>query len=63
MVLGLAKRIVGDCVAAGVPVHVKQLGRCPTNREGNLHSISDDKGKFMSEWPEILRIQEIPVAA
>lgn len=60
MVLGWAKRIVRDCLNAGVAVHVKQLGRYPRNREGDRHPISDEKGKLMNEWPEILRIRQFP---
>jgi protein gp37 len=60
MVLGWAKDIVRQCQSAGVAVHVKQLGACPTNREGEPHQISDRKGAIMTEWPEILRIREYP---
>jgi protein gp37 len=60
MVLGWAKDIVRQCQAAGVAVHVKQLGARPTNREGEAHQISDRKGAIMTEWPEILRVREFP---
>lgn len=60
MVLGWAKDIVRQCRAAGVPVHVKQLGARPTNREGVPHPISDRAGAVLAEWPEELRVQEFP---
>lgn len=60
IVLGHAKEIVRQCKAAGVAVHVKQLGARPVNREGVPHPISDRSGAILSEWPEELRVQEFP---
>lgn len=59
-VLGHAKEIVRQCRAADVPVHVKQLGARPVNREGVPHPISDRAGSILAEWPEELRVQEFP---
>lgn len=59
-VLGHAKEIVRHCKAARVPVHVKQLGARPVNREGVPHPISDRAGGILAEWPEELRVQEFP---
>jgi protein gp37 len=61
MVLGWAKEIVRQCKDAGVSCFVKQLGATPTNREGEAHpGISDRKGAILSEWPEELRVRELP---
>jgi len=62
-----ARSIVGQCKAAGVAVFVKQLGAKPY--EGLLRSdrnyqrllrLKDKKGGDMSEWPEDLRVRELP---
>jgi protein gp37 len=60
MVLGWAKDIVRQCRDAGVAAFVKQLGARPTNREGIPHPIRDRKGGAMEEWPEDLRVREMP---
>jgi len=61
MALGWAKNIVRQCKAAGVPVFVKQLGAHPTNREGErCPHIKARKGDDMAEWPEELRVREMP---
>lgn len=63
MALGLAKQVVRDCKAAGVPAFVKQLGSNPTNREGErCPRIGHRKGADMDEWPAELRVREFPVA-
>lgn len=59
-VLGHAKDIVRQCRAAGVAVHVKQIGARPVNREGEPHPIVDRAGRDPAEWPEELRVQEFP---
>ena len=48
--------IVRQCVAAGVPVFVKQIGSvwARTNSKS-------PKGDIPSEWPEEIRIREFPV--
>jgi hypothetical protein len=63
MVLEWAEEIVHQCHAADVPAFVKQLGARPTNREGMPHGISDKKGAVLADWPEILRVRELPKAA
>lgn len=61
MVLGWAKDIVRQCQTADVSVFVKQMGSHPTNREGErCHHIKDRKGADMAEWPEELRIRQMP---
>lgn len=63
MVLEWAQDIVQQCHAASVPAFVKQLGARPTNREGMPHGISDKKGAVLGDWPELLRVRELPKAA
>lgn len=60
MVIEFAEDIVRQCLAAGVPVFMKQLGAKPINRAGEPYPISDRAGKIMEEWPEVLRVQEYP---
>lgn len=58
-----------QCQAAGVPVFVKQLGRSPVEREGGPtglltwpeYPLRDRKGGSMEEWPEDLRVREMPL--
>ena len=62
--LALARSIVQQCKAAGVPVFVKQLGTAfaiqqPTWSTARRH---DRKGGDPSEWPADLRIREFPAA-
>jgi protein gp37 len=67
--------IVRQCRSAGIPVHVKQLGENPVGKmplnppvrnlwhtEENLYhyEFSDRKAKNMAEWPEDLRVREMP---
>ena len=59
-VIGWARNTVQQCQAARVPVFVKQLGSNPVNREGEPHRIKDSSGSDLAEWPEDLRVQEIP---
>ncbi|PCI07960.1 hypothetical protein COB72_09335 [bacterium] len=62
------RSIIEQCKAASVPVFVKQLGKHPLksfNEEAcegyapRLH-LKDHKGADMSEWPEDLRVREVP---
>ena len=58
--------------AAGVPVFVKQLGRYPLDYNaldwpqgtrfdrGGHPDVADHKGGDMTQWPEVLRIREMP---
>jgi protein gp37 len=48
------RRVVRQCKAAGVPVFVKQLGARSTIL------VTDPKGGNMAEWPEDLRVREMP---
>jgi protein gp37 len=59
-VLGWAEDLVRQCRAAGVAVHVKQLGSNPTNREGAPHPQHHPKGGEPAEWPVELRVREFP---
>lgn len=52
MVDSWARSVVKQCQAAGVPVFVKQLGTRPY--------FKDPKGGDMDEWPEDLRVREMP---
>jgi protein gp37 len=71
------RALVAECKAAGVPVFVKQLGSYPEIREwtqadlasgftlwhGNRRiRLADDKGGDPAEWPEDLRVREMPKA-
>lgn len=68
-----ARSIVSQCKSAGVPVFVKQLGAFPICRHSHPPtanpasccecfplSVRDRKGGDMSEWPEDLRIRQMP---
>lgn len=70
-----ARSVVGQCKAAGVPVFVKQLGSrpydlggdhpCPDGKPpvGCYLDLLDRKGGDLSEWPEDLRVRELPPLA
>ncbi len=53
------RSIVRQCRAAGVAVFVKQLGAHPT-LDGKPLKLKHRNGKDMTEWPEDLRIREMP---
>lgn len=66
-----ARSIVAQCKAGRVPVFMKQLGAVPVNavlgpvNPVNLRtvgSIRDRKGGDMAEWPEDLRVRQMPAA-
>lgn len=57
-----AKDIVRQCKAAGVPVFVKQIGANATNREGEPHPAKNRKGGDPTEWPDEIRVREMPDA-
>lgn len=64
-----ARQIVEQCAEAGVACFVKQMGSNPfVNTEpgvpllGALH-LRDKKGGDMSEWPEDLRVRQMPSVA
>ena len=62
------RSIVQQCKAADVPVFVKQLGARPVLWRKTKHvdklkisiSTNDRKGADPSEWPEDLRVQQMP---
>lgn len=60
-----ARKPIEQCREAGVPVFVKQLGSRPrwdnpqTADRVSLHFV-DRKGGDWSEWPEDLRVREVP---
>jgi protein gp37 len=56
-----AADIVRQCIHAGVPVLVKQLGANPIDtRDGALPRQRDPKGGDPAEWPSYLRVQQFP---
>ncbi len=62
--LGWLKDIVRQCSQSETPVFVKQVGACPTNREGErCPHITDRKGGDIEEWPAELRIRLFPKPA
>lgn len=54
-----ATDLIAQCRAAGVAAHFKQKGEALARELG----CQDKHGKTPSEWPEELRIQEIPVVS
>ncbi len=54
-----AASIVSQAQKAGVAVFVKQLGAKPVGPEGPMR-LKDRKGGDMAEWPENLRVREMP---
>jgi protein gp37 len=67
--VGHIRSLVQQCQAAGVPVFVKQLGKLPMVL-GGVGATSDHplvrlklkekKGGDMAEWPEDLRVRQLP---
>lgn len=59
--LGWAEEIVNDCRRFKVPVFVKQLGSRPVAEGlGILNRQGDRHGGTLEDWPEWLRVREIP---
>lgn len=60
------RSVVRQCGDAEVPCFVKQLGKVPVAREtvgvGLPLKLRDSKGGDMSEWPEDLRVRQMPAA-
>jgi protein gp37 len=66
------RSIVRQCREAGVPVFVKQLGAAafewaeiddrprPEARDKNFLGLRDPKGGDPAEWPEDVRVREVP---
>lgn len=64
--IGWCRLIIQDCRAANVPVFVKQLGAAPFEParyqivgDAGLY-LNSRKGSDMAEWPEDLRIRQMP---
>jgi protein gp37 len=71
------RNVVAQCKAAAVPVFVKQLGARATDEKNGIAGarlrlpqesaglvklrLKDSKGGEISEWPEDLRIQQMPI--
>jgi len=60
MQVGWARTIVEQCKASGTKCFVKQLGADPVWEDGAFLNLRDRKGGDPSEWPEDLRIQQLP---
>lgn len=64
MDIGWVRRLGAQCVDAGVPVFVKQLGRHPYENVSPdrdfFFDLGDRKGKDMAEWPPDLRVRQFP---
>lgn len=74
--LDWARDIVRECKRAGVPVFVKQLGAAASDPENGIAGarlkvgepklislrLKSTKGNDMAEWPEALRVREMPRA-
>ena len=67
--VGWIRSIVRQCKDAGVPCYVKQLGACvsgqvvhPDNEGYGVSGVrlEDRKGADPAEWPEDLRVREMP---
>lgn len=64
--LAWIRSIVAQCKAASVPVFVKQLGAKPVTgrrQDGSPKAalfLKSRKGSDMSEWPEDLRVRQMP---
>jgi protein gp37 len=54
------RSIVEQCKAAEVPVFVKQLGKHPVAHDGIELRLDSHHGGDMAEWPEALRVREMP---
>jgi protein gp37 len=55
------RSLLAQCQAAGAAVFVKQLGAHPTNDRAAM-VLRDRKGGDVTEWPEDLRVREMPSA-
>jgi len=55
------RSIMRQCRGANVPVFVKQLGANPMFGFGNELLLKDRKGGNPEEWPEDLRVREMPL--
>lgn len=58
--LSIPRRVIADCRTAGVAVFNKQLGSCPIAGDGEILPLAHHAGADPSEWPEELRVQQMP---
>ena len=58
--LSTARSVIRDCKVAGVPVFNKQLGSCPIGDLGGVLSPAHRAGADPAEWPEDLRVRQMP---
>jgi protein gp37 len=59
--LAWARELRDQCVAANVPFFMKQLGSNPVEN-GQRLKLKDSHGGDWEEWPEDLRVRQMPVA-
>lgn len=52
--------IVGQCKATETAVFVKQFGADPKSLPAEIEKLRDRKGGDWNEWPEALRVREMP---
>jgi protein gp37 len=60
--LGWCEEVVNQCRDAGVPCFVKQMGSRPLT-DGLGLRLKDRHGGDEAEWPEWLRVRQLPVRA
>jgi len=58
--LAWARSIIAQCKAAGVPVFMKQVGADPFTNDNLYMTLKDRKGGDPLEWPEDLRVRQMP---
>lgn len=57
-----ARRLIGECQTAGVPLFIKQLGADVIDRGCQLRLDDAQHGGDGSQWPSDLRLRQMPVA-
>ena len=55
-----AANILDQCHAAGVPVFMKQIGSKPIGFDGLPFKAQHEKGGDIEEWPQELRVRQMP---
>jgi protein gp37 len=58
--LAWGRSIIAQCKAAGVPVFMKQVGADPFTNDNLYMTLKDRKGGDPLEWPEDLRVRQMP---
>ena len=61
--LAWARVIIKQCRLASVPVFIKQLGANPLRLDGDHVPFHSRKGADPAEWPEDLRVREMPTVS